>query len=125
MRLCRLLVVSSIVLALGACARPVPRYAQAQYQPQYPSQSQPDQSQYQPQYQPQPRPQYQPQYQSQYRPQPYPSQPPPAVRSDLDAMMYGPPPGSSYVVRRAAKAVSVQDYDDDRGPYTLDSGDKL
>ena len=81
MRLCRLLVASSIALALSACARQVPRYAAA---PQAP-----------------------------------------AVRSDLDAMMYGPPPGSSYVVRRAAQVVPMQGGIDDEGPYTLDSGDKL
>jgi polysaccharide export outer membrane protein len=50
----------------------------------------------------------------------------PAVRSDLDALMYGPPPGAQQAVRRAAPAMPVRmAMPEDDGPYTLDTGDKL
>jgi polysaccharide export outer membrane protein len=50
----------------------------------------------------------------------------PAERSDLDAMMYGPPPGVPQAVRRAAPVLPRQPLLPlDDGPYTLDSGDKL
>ena len=52
-----------------------------------------------------------------------------AVRSDLDALMYGAPPGSvpaSYQLRRVAQVVPVQVVAPvDGGAYTLDAGDKL
>ena len=48
--------------------------------------------------------------------------------SELDALMYGQPPGAraSYPQRRVAQVVPVQAVmPDEREPYTLDSGDKL
>jgi polysaccharide export outer membrane protein len=56
----------------------------------------------------------------------------PMVRSDLDALMYGPPPAPSYRSRYAGRvmpvrapipALEMMPVDD--GPYTLDAGDKL
>jgi polysaccharide export outer membrane protein len=50
----------------------------------------------------------------------------PVVRSDLDALMYGPPPGAPQVVRHATPVMPVRAIvPDDGGPYTLDTGDKL
>ena len=50
----------------------------------------------------------------------------PAAHSDLDALMYGPPPGMPDVVGRAVPVMPVRAMmPDDDGPYTLDSGDKL
>jgi polysaccharide biosynthesis/export protein len=51
----------------------------------------------------------------------------PVVRSDLDALMYGPPPGYSTTVRRAYEVVPVRSpvIPIGDGPYTLDAGDKL
>ena len=49
-----------------------------------------------------------------------------APRSDLDAMMYGPPPATPVAVRRVAQVVPVVAMAPaDTGPYMLDSGDKL
>jgi polysaccharide biosynthesis/export protein len=51
---------------------------------------------------------------------------PPEARSDLDALMYGPPPGAPKVVRRAEPAMPVRAMmPQSNAPYTLDSGDKL
>ena len=50
----------------------------------------------------------------------------PVVRSDLDALMYGPPPGAPAVVQRATPVMPVRAIvPESDGPYTLDTGDKL
>ena len=51
----------------------------------------------------------------------------PVVRSDLDALMYGPPPAYSTTTRRAYQVMPVRSraIPVEEGPYTLDSGDKL
>jgi polysaccharide biosynthesis/export protein len=49
-----------------------------------------------------------------------------APRSDLDALAYGPPPGTPQAMGRAAPVMPVRaQMPQDSGPYTLDSGDKL
>jgi polysaccharide export outer membrane protein len=50
----------------------------------------------------------------------------PMARADLDALMYGPPPDTPDTVRRAEPVMPVRgSSSEDRGPYTLDTGDKL
>lgn len=50
----------------------------------------------------------------------------PEPRAELDALMYGPPPGAPDTVRRASPVMPVRAaMPGDDGPYTLDSGDKL
>src|SRR5262245_50478266 len=52
--------------------------------------------------------------------------PGPVVRSELDAMAYGPPPGMPVAVRKVTQVVPVNAMlPAEFGPYTLDSGDKL
>ena len=57
--------------------------------------------------------------------------PPPGVRSDLDALMYGPPSAQSRTtaqyaaVRQVSQHVPMRAMPVDDGLYTLDSGDKL
>jgi polysaccharide export outer membrane protein len=50
----------------------------------------------------------------------------PEPRAELDALMYGPPPGTPRVVRRAEPAMPVRAMmPESSTPYTLDAGDKL
>src|SRR5262245_46588345 len=50
----------------------------------------------------------------------------PIVRSDLEALMYGPPPGAPAVVQHAIPVMPVRAVlPEGDGPYTLDTGDKL